>query len=90
MMQIVIKFMTLYEPGEYAPPQFELECETHFPSEHIPRYTDRIEYNNKEYFIYNIKYFMEYNGVGYKKVVITATRKVFYTSGENNGESKGL
>ena len=81
---VKFEFKTMYEPGEDAPPQFEKEDETLVNMSYVPMYSDRVQWNDQEYFVYHLKHNLSEtkNSHGTElcavNVVVTCTRKVFH------------
>lgn len=56
MIDITFEFCTMYEPGELAPPQFELEGKLHAQVQAAPRFKDRVKHKDKEYMVWDVTY----------------------------------
>ena len=54
MINIAFEFCTMYEPGEEAPQQFEVEQDLVAQLLAVPRFKDQVLYKGKEYFVWDV------------------------------------
>ena len=74
MIPLTIEFCMMYDRGENSPTQFETEEMKSFTLPAIPRFKDRIEYDGREYVVWDVVFDLENKDV----IQVKAVRRVSY------------
>jgi hypothetical protein len=76
-MRIYFKFKKFYHGGENSAPIFETEEDVLRLVEAVPRHTDRVMFNDKEYFVYKVTHILPLDTlVDRARIEVIATRRV--------------